>query len=84
MRLPLIAPLRIITLRLTLLPPSADRVSSFDGLMSTSNHLLPDEPVVTIRTSRPIWWTMELRPIAAPSRRSIEVHDAACCGGHSN
>ncbi|RDX57588.1 thiamine pyrophosphokinase [Lentinus brumalis] len=61
-----------------------DHPSSFDGMVSTSNHLLPDEPVVSIKTTKPIWWTMELRPIAPPSRRSIEAHDAACCDGHSS
>ncbi|KAI6043861.1 thiamine pyrophosphokinase [Pisolithus marmoratus] len=30
--------------------------SSFDGLISTSNHLVPEEFFVTINTSRPIWW----------------------------
>ncbi|KAG9314844.1 thiamine pyrophosphokinase [Chiua virens] len=35
--------------------------SSFDGLVSTSNHLVPTEPFVTIKTSRPIWWCAELR-----------------------
>ncbi|KAF7330507.1 TPK-B1-binding domain-containing protein [Mycena venus] len=35
--------------------------SSFDGLMSTSNHVLPDEGSVWIKTSNPIWWTVELR-----------------------
>jgi len=35
--------------------------SSFDGLVSTSNHLLPEKPFVTIQTSRPIWWCVELR-----------------------
>ncbi|KAF7316884.1 TPK-B1-binding domain-containing protein [Mycena chlorophos] len=40
--------------------------SSFDGLVSTSNHLVPDEPAVWIRTSRPIWWTAELRAITSP------------------
>ncbi|KIM64033.1 hypothetical protein SCLCIDRAFT_1213867 [Scleroderma citrinum Foug A] len=35
--------------------------SSFDGLVSTSNHLLPEEPFVAIQTSRPIWWCVELR-----------------------
>ncbi|KAF9236264.1 thiamine pyrophosphokinase [Melanogaster broomeanus] len=38
-----------------------ERESSFDGLVSTSNHLLPEEPFVTIKTSRPIWWCAELR-----------------------
>ncbi|KAH9850251.1 thiamine pyrophosphokinase [Lenzites betulinus] len=40
-----------------------DCLSSFDGMVSTSNHLLPEEPVVTVNTSKPIWWTMELRPL---------------------
>ncbi|KAF8841821.1 thiamine pyrophosphokinase [Paxillus ammoniavirescens] len=37
------------------------RESSFDGLISTSNHLVPEEQFVTIKTSRPIWWCAELR-----------------------
>ncbi|TBU32502.1 thiamine pyrophosphokinase [Dichomitus squalens] len=41
-----------------------DQISSFDGLISTSNHLLPEEPVVTVKTTKPLWWTMELRPLA--------------------
>ncbi|KAG6329796.1 hypothetical protein ID866_9295 [Astraeus odoratus] len=35
--------------------------SSFNGLMSTSNHLVPEEQFVTIKTSKPIWWCAELR-----------------------
>ncbi|KAJ7127046.1 thiamine pyrophosphokinase [Mycena epipterygia] len=35
--------------------------SSFDGLVSTSNHLVPTEETVWIKTSNPIWWTAELR-----------------------
>ncbi|KAG6807937.1 hypothetical protein H0H92_005962, partial [Tricholoma furcatifolium] len=38
-----------------------DCPSSFDGLVSTSNHLVPEEKEVRIKTSRPIWWTAELR-----------------------
>ncbi|KAI6007978.1 thiamine pyrophosphokinase [Pisolithus marmoratus] len=34
--------------------------SPFDGLISTSNHLVPEEFFVTINTSRPIWWCVEL------------------------
>ncbi|KAI6116879.1 thiamine pyrophosphokinase [Pisolithus croceorrhizus] len=34
--------------------------SSFDGLISTSNHLVPKEKYVTINTSKPIWWCVEL------------------------
>ncbi|TFY70017.1 hypothetical protein EVJ58_g118 [Rhodofomes roseus] len=39
-----------------------DAESSFGGLVSTSNHLVPEQKTVTITTSKPIWWTMELRP----------------------
>jgi thiamine pyrophosphokinase len=35
--------------------------SGFDGLISTSNHLVPDEDTVFVETSRPIWWVAELR-----------------------
>ncbi|KAG6865721.1 hypothetical protein C0991_012367 [Blastosporella zonata] len=38
-----------------------DYPSSFDGLVSTSNHLVPEEKEVRIKTSSPIWWTAELR-----------------------
>ncbi|KAF9815602.1 hypothetical protein IEO21_04462 [Rhodonia placenta] len=38
-----------------------DTESSFDGLVSTSNHLVPEEDIVWVKTSRPIWWTAELR-----------------------
>ncbi|KAI0033560.1 thiamine pyrophosphokinase Thi80 [Vararia minispora EC-137] len=37
-----------------------ESVSSFDGLMSTSNHLIPGQDV-WVRTSRPIFWSVELR-----------------------
>ncbi|KAF6757268.1 thiamine pyrophosphokinase [Ephemerocybe angulata] len=36
--------------------------SSFDGLVSTSNHLVPGQNV-GVRTTKPIWWTAELRPL---------------------
>ncbi|KAH7884514.1 thiamine pyrophosphokinase [Phlebopus sp. FC_14] len=35
--------------------------SSFDGLISTSNHLVLEERIVTIKTTQPIWWCAELR-----------------------
>jgi thiamine pyrophosphokinase len=35
--------------------------SGFDALVSTSNHLAPGEDVVWIKTTKPIWWTVELR-----------------------
>ncbi|TFK40306.1 thiamine pyrophosphokinase Thi80 [Crucibulum laeve] len=35
-------------------------ISSFDGLVSTSNHLVPGQDV-RISTTRPIWWTVELK-----------------------
>jgi len=37
--------------------------SSFDGLVSTSNHLVPEEDIVWIKTSKPIWWAAELRKL---------------------
>ncbi|KAJ3802798.1 thiamine pyrophosphokinase [Lentinula aff. detonsa] len=37
-----------------------DHSSSFDGLVSTSNHLVPGENV-WVKTSKPILWTVELR-----------------------
>lgn len=40
-----------------------DHPSSFDGLVSTSNHLVPSEPVVWVKTTKSIWWTAELRPL---------------------
>jgi len=38
---------------------TADHESSFEGDISTSNWLAGEE--VWIRTSRPIWWTIELK-----------------------
>lgn len=35
--------------------------SSFDGLISTSNHLLPEERIVRIQTTKPIVFTAEIR-----------------------
>ncbi|TFK72917.1 thiamine pyrophosphokinase [Pluteus cervinus] len=35
--------------------------SSFEGLVSTSNQLIPGEDVVFVKTSAPIWWCIELR-----------------------
>ena len=40
-----------------------DEVSSFEGLVSTSNHLVPEENQVTVHTTRPIWWTVELKAL---------------------
>ncbi|KAF8587626.1 thiamine pyrophosphokinase Thi80 [Ramaria rubella] len=36
-----------------------DSLSSFDGLVSTSNHLITSK--VWVKTSKPIWWCVELR-----------------------
>ncbi|KAL4268579.1 Thiamine pyrophosphokinase [Pleurotus pulmonarius] len=36
--------------------------SSFDGMVSTSNHLVPGCDQVWVKTSKPLWWTAELRP----------------------
>lgn len=38
-----------------------DEETSFRGLISTSNHLLPSEPVVYLRTTRPVLWCVEIR-----------------------
>ncbi len=35
--------------------------TSFDGDVSTSNHLLPDEPAVYLRTDQPVFWCVEVR-----------------------
>ncbi|OXM77107.1 thiamine pyrophosphokinase [Cryptococcus neoformans Bt63] len=37
--------------------------TSLEGNLSTSNHLLPEEPVVWVETSKPILWTVEIRQI---------------------
>ncbi|XP_006459372.1 hypothetical protein AGABI2DRAFT_201549 [Agaricus bisporus var. bisporus H97] len=37
--------------------------SGFEGMVSTSNQLVPGEDVVWVKTTRPIWWTVELRPL---------------------
>ncbi|KAF5390636.1 hypothetical protein D9757_002752 [Collybiopsis confluens] len=37
-----------------------DHPSSFDGLVSTSNHLVSEKDV-WIKTTKPIWWTVELK-----------------------
>ncbi|KAF9565226.1 thiamine pyrophosphokinase Thi80 [Agrocybe pediades] len=42
----------------------SDQISSFDGLVSTSNHLIPTERVVWVKTSKPIWWTAELKAVS--------------------
>ena len=52
---------------LTLCP--ANQLSSFDGLVSTSNHLVPEEKTVWIRTSKPVWWTAELKNISHDARQ---------------
>ena len=39
----------------------ANTDSFFDGMVSTTNHLLPEEPIVYIKTSKPIVWTVELK-----------------------
>ncbi|KAH9068341.1 thiamine pyrophosphokinase [Lactarius deliciosus] len=38
-----------------------NETSGFEGLISTSNHLVPEEETVFVETSRPIWWVAELR-----------------------
>ncbi|KAF9649868.1 thiamine pyrophosphokinase [Thelephora ganbajun] len=50
-----------------------DHPSHFDGMVSTSNHLVPEEPIVYIKTTEPIWWTAELRPEAFAELPSISI-----------
>lgn len=38
-----------------------NQTSGFGGLISTSNHLVPEEDTVFVETSRPILWVAELR-----------------------
>ncbi|WWC72139.1 uncharacterized protein I206_106099 [Kwoniella pini CBS 10737] len=33
------------------------------GDVSTSNHLVPSIPLITIETSRPVLWTCEIKPL---------------------
>jgi thiamine pyrophosphokinase len=50
-----------------------DWVTSLDGELSTSNHLLPSEPVVFLETTAPVFWTVEITdslPPLTPSARS--------------
>ncbi|KAG7099794.1 hypothetical protein E1B28_001606 [Marasmius oreades] len=46
-----------------------DHPSSFDGLVSTSNHLVPNQDV-WIKTSKPIWWTVELKDMEGVTHMS--------------
>ena len=63
--------IRLATLALLKCLPAADTPSSFDGLISTSNHLLPEERIVYVKTTEPIFWTAELRPEAFAELPSV-------------
>jgi len=55
-----------------------DWSTSFDGRVSTSNHLLPDQPVVHVLTSRPILWCVEIKPdLGSPSPKATRRYDAS-------
>ncbi|KAK4689582.1 thiamine pyrophosphokinase, partial [Tremellales sp. Uapishka_1] len=50
-----------------------DWKTSFDGEISTSNHLLPSEPLVRITTSKPVMWCIEVkRKLGLPRVRHRE------------
>lgn len=49
---------------LSIITLAAEHVLSFDGLISVSNHLDPKEKEVKVKTSRPIWWTAELKKLS--------------------
>nr|XP_019010453.1 thiamine pyrophosphokinase [Kwoniella pini CBS 10737]OCF49234.1 thiamine pyrophosphokinase [Kwoniella pini CBS 10737] len=40
-----------------------DWETSLNGSVSTSNHLVPSIPLITIETSRPVLWTCEIKPL---------------------
>nr|XP_019044001.1 thiamine pyrophosphokinase [Kwoniella bestiolae CBS 10118]OCF22931.1 thiamine pyrophosphokinase [Kwoniella bestiolae CBS 10118] len=40
-----------------------DWETSLNGNVSTSNHLVPENPIVTIETDKPVLWTCEIRPL---------------------
>ena len=63
--------IRLATLALLKCRPAADTPSGFDGLISMSNHLLPEEPIVYVKTTEPIFWTAELRPEAFAELPSV-------------
>ncbi|KAF9270774.1 thiamine pyrophosphokinase [Marasmius fiardii PR-910] len=52
-----------------------DHPSSFDGIISTSNHLVPGQDV-WIKTSKPIWWTMELKNMDMICHKGVEPNGA--------
>ncbi|WWC91848.1 uncharacterized protein L201_006795 [Kwoniella dendrophila CBS 6074] len=40
-----------------------DWETSLNGNVSTSNHLVPENPIIQIETDRPVLWTCEIRPL---------------------
>ncbi|ORY22966.1 Thiamin pyrophosphokinase, partial [Naematelia encephala] len=54
--------------------------TSFDGQISTSNHLVPSEPVVSITTDRPILWCIEVRPNLGQSSPTNRVRTRSSYG----
>lgn len=54
-----------------------DWVTSFDGEISTSNHLVPSEPVVFISTSRAILWCIEVKSslprVTSRSKKTVSI-----------
>lgn len=40
----------------------SDWETSFDGDVSSSNHLLPSEPLVRLTTDKPVMWCIEIKP----------------------
>jgi thiamine pyrophosphokinase len=48
-----------------------DWTTSFDGDVSTSNHLLPSEPVVYLKTDNPVLWCVEVKGTPITSKRIL-------------
>jgi hypothetical protein len=61
--------------------------TSFDGDVSSSNHLLPSEPLVQITTNKPILWCIEIKPnlpkLKASTSTSSNVQRQRSTGGSS-
>jgi thiamine pyrophosphokinase len=64
----------------------SDWETSFDGDVSSSNHLLPSEPLVQITTNRPVMWCIEIKanlPKLVTASTNTSVKRQSSSGGPS-
>lgn len=47
--------------RIVLADADKDWDTSLEGNLSTSNHLLPENPIIYLKTDKPILWCVEIR-----------------------